>query len=173
MLNANSINSRIGNYLAGFADGEGSFMIVIRKRDDYRAKWRISLCFNVSQKESYILSQFKKHLQCGTLRIRPDGVGYFEVNNFNSIWNNILPFFKKFSFLSQNKKYQFMLFTKAAKIIHDNEHLSEEGFKEILEIRNKMNHGGKRINFKLESSETICQNPESAVEFGEDIVRTP
>ena len=162
MLNVNNINPRIGNYLAGFADGEGSFMIVVRKRDDYKAKWKISLCFNVSQKESYILSQFKKHLQCGTLRVRPDGVGYYEVNNFNSVWNNVLPFFKKFSFLSHNKKHQFMLFSQAARKIHDNQHLDETGFKEILGIRSKMNHGGKRTNFKIESSETIRQIPQDA-----------
>ena len=158
MLNTNIINPRIGNYLTGFADGEGSFMIVVRKRDDYKAKWKISLCFNVSQKESYILAQFKKHLQCGMLRARPDGVWYYEVNNFNSIWNNVLPFFRKFSFLSQNKKYQFMLFSQAAEIIYKNEHLTKNGFEQILMIRNKMNHGGKRKNL-LESSETTCQIP--------------
>lgn len=146
MLNQNKINSRIGNYLAGFADGEGSFMIVVRKRDDYKQKWKISLCFNVSQKESFILAQFKKHLQCGTLRKRPDGVSYYEVNNFNSIKNNVLPFFKKFKFISQNKTYQFSLFVQAVKIIESGEHLSKEGFDKILSIRDKMNRGGKRKN---------------------------
>ena len=81
MLNVNKIDTRIGNYLSGFADGEGSFMVVVRKRNDYKNNWKISLCFNVSQKETYILSQFKKHLRCGTLRKRPDGVSYYEVNN--------------------------------------------------------------------------------------------
>ena len=154
MLNPNQIDQRVGNYLAGFADGEGSFMIVVRKRPDYKAEWKISLCFNVSQKESYILSQFKKHLQCGTLRERPDGVSYFEVNNFTAIWENVIPFFRKFSFLSQNKKYQFSKFLQAAEIIKSGRHLSQEGFDEIIAIRNKMNRGGKRINLK--SSETTC-----------------
>ena len=148
MFNPKQINQRIGYYLAGFADGEGSFMIVVRKRDDYQKKWKISLCFNVSQKESYILSQFKKHLKCGTLRTRPDGVSYYEVNNFNSIWENVIPFFNEFNFLSQNKKYQFSLFKKAAKLIKSKEHLDPEGFRKILEIRRKMNNGGKRKNLK-------------------------
>ena len=146
MFNPNQIDLRTGNYLSGFADGEGSFMIVVRKRDDYKHNWKISLCFNVSQKEAYILSQFKKHLKCGTLRKRPDGVCYYEVNNFNSIWENILPFFKKFNFLSQNKKYQFAQFVKAAKMIKENKHLTKEGFDEIISIRRKMNRGGKRKN---------------------------
>lgn len=146
MLNVNQIDQRIGNYLAGFTDGEGSFMIVVRKRDDYKTDWKISLCFNVSQKETYILSQFKKHLKCGTLRERPDGVAYYEVNNFNSIWENVIPFFERFSFLSQNKKYQFSLFVQAAKIINQKEHLNKDGFAELLYIRSKMNRGGKRTN---------------------------
>jgi hypothetical protein len=41
----------LGNYLAGFADGEGSFNVSFRKRNDYRLPWKISLCFNISQSE--------------------------------------------------------------------------------------------------------------------------
>ena len=148
MFNAKQIDAKIGNYLSGFADGEGSFMVVIRKRKDYREKWKISLCFNVSQKELYILSQFKKNLKCGTLRTRPDDVSYYEVNNFNAIWENVIPFFNEFNFLSQNKKKQFSLFKSVAKIIKEKKHLTKEGFSEIIKIRAKMNRGGKRKHFK-------------------------
>ena len=54
----------IGYYLAGFADGEGSFNVSFRKRKDYAMPWKISLCFNVSQKDKVILAMYKKHLQC-------------------------------------------------------------------------------------------------------------
>lgn len=157
MFDAKKIDQRIGSYLSGFADGEGSLMIVVRKREDYQESWKISLCFNVSQKELYILSQFKKILKCGTLRTRPDGVSYYEVNNFNSIWENVIPFFNEFNFLSQNKKKQFSLFKKAAKIIKEKAHLSESGFQELISIRENMNRGGKRKHFRVGSSETICQ----------------
>lgn len=158
MLNLNQIPLQIGYYLTGFADGEGSFMVVLRKRSDYKQTWKISLCFNVSQKETYILSQFKKHLKCGTLRTRTDGVSYYEVNNLNAILENIIPFFKKFNFLSQNKKKQFSSFCQIAKIIEEKKHLTQEGFQEILKIREKMNNGGKSSRKNLiKSSETICQ----------------
>ncbi|MBI3120238.1 MAG: LAGLIDADG family homing endonuclease, partial [Candidatus Kerfeldbacteria bacterium] len=61
-----------GYYFAGFADGEGSFNVSLRKRDDHHIGWQVVLTFNVSQKESYILSQFKKLLGCGRLQTRPD-----------------------------------------------------------------------------------------------------
>lgn len=156
MLDLNNIPSAIGHYLAGFADGEGSFMVVLRKRNDYQQDFKVSLCFNVSQKETYILSQFKKHLKCGTLRSRPDGVAYFEVNNFRSIWENIIPFFKKFRFLSSNKKLQFAKFVKIVTLISAGKHLEESGLKEIIKIRETMNRGGKssRKHFRKESSET-------------------
>ena len=90
-----NVPNEIGYYLAGFADGEGSFNLSFRKRKDYKNTWKISLCFNVSKKYKVILSLFKKHLGCGTLRQRKDGVWYYEVNNFTSIQDSVIPFFKK------------------------------------------------------------------------------
>ena len=54
--------SELGSYLAGFADGEGSFNISFRKRSDYREPWKISACFNVSQKEKPILELCQRTL---------------------------------------------------------------------------------------------------------------
>ncbi len=168
-MEISQIPSHIGHYLSGFADGEGSFMITVRKREDYVMKWKISLCFNVSQKESYILSQFKKHLECGTLRRRIDDFYYYEVNNFNAISSNVIPFFTAFPFLSQNKQLQFSLFVRAAKIIASQEHLSERGFQDILSIRNRMNRGGNRRNFpSIKGPQRLHARPQH---HGDDIVR--
>ena len=105
IFNPRQVPSDLGNYLAGFTDGEGSFHIIFRKRKDYKIPWKISLAFNISQKDPVILSQFKKHLKCGSLRERKnDGLWYYEVTNFNAIQNNIIPFFNRFRFLSAKKK---------------------------------------------------------------------
>tara|TARA_B100000315_G_scaffold246328_1_gene273491 strand:- start:588 stop:1046 length:459 start_codon:yes stop_codon:yes gene_type:complete len=138
------INPRIGWYLSGFADGEGSFNVSFRKRADYKQPWKVSPCFNVSQKDRVILALFKKHLNCGTLRSRPDGIWYFEVNNFEAICLNVIPFFDKFSFLSSKKKRDFSKFKKISQIIKEKKHLTTEGVRQILEIRKDMNDGGKR-----------------------------
>ena len=154
----------IGHYLAGFSDGEGSFNVSFRPREDYRTPWKISLCFNVSQKDKVILALFKRYLGCGTLRSRPDGVWYYEVNNFSAIWENVIPFFKKYKFLSAKKKRDFSKFCQIAKLIKNDQHLIEEGIREILKIRREMNDGGKRkysedeiLKRIKESSETIRQ----------------
>ena len=138
------VPSKIGWYLAGFADGEGSFNVVFRKREDYRLRWKISLCFNVSQKEKVILALFKRYLGCGMLRCREDNVCYYEVNNFNAIVENVIPFFERFRFLSAKKKRDFSKFKKIANIIKEKRHLTREGMIEILKIRKDMNDEGKR-----------------------------
>jgi hypothetical protein len=145
MFNPRKIPSDLGNYLAGFTDGEGSFNVSFRKRDDYKIPWKISLCFNISQKDQVILSIFKKHLKCGTIRERKnDGIWYYEVNNFNAIQANIIPFFNRFGFLSAKKKRDFSKFKQIAKLIENGDHLTIEGIEKILEIRKEMNDGGKR-----------------------------
>ena len=145
MLNTKQIPSDLGNYLAGFTDGEGSFHVTFRKREDFSIPWKVSLCFNVSQKDPVILSQFKKHLQCGSLRKRKDDeVWYYEVNNFDAIRMNVIPFFNRFGFLSAKKKKDFSKFKKIAKLIETKDHLTVEGIKEILKVRKEMNDGGKR-----------------------------
>src|SRR5437879_13615257 len=81
MLNVREIPPNIGHYLAGFTDGEGSFNVSFRPRDDYKAPWKISLCFNISQRDPVILALFKRHLGCGTMRQRHDGDWYYEGKN--------------------------------------------------------------------------------------------
>jgi hypothetical protein len=131
-------------YLAGFADGEGSFNVSFRPRYDYKMPWKISLCFNISQKERPILSLYKRYLGCGTMRQRKDGVWYYEVNNLNAIHENVIPFFKKYRFLSEKKKRDFSKFCKIARMLKDGKQFSKKGVEEILAVRRAMNDGGKR-----------------------------
>lgn len=143
-LDTRKIPPRVGYYLAGFADGEGSFNVVFRPRSDCRMPWKISLCFNISQRERVILALFKRYFRCGTLRRRDDGVWTYEVNNFNAIVENVIPFFEQFPFLSAKKKRDFAKFKKIARIIEEGRHMTVEGVREILRIRQDMNDGGQR-----------------------------
>ena len=141
-LNVKKIPPPIGYYLAGFADGEGSFNVSFRRRKDYSMPWKISLCFNVSQRDKVILALYKRWLNCGTLRGRPDGVWYFEVNNFTAITQNVIPFFNHFGFLSAKKKRDFSKFKEISRIISEKDHLNKDGIIKILSIRKQMNDGG-------------------------------
>ena len=166
----------IGYYLAGFTDGEGSFNVSFRPRPDYPIPWKVSVSFNVSQKDRVILALFKTHLGCGTLRGRPDGVWYFEVTNINAIVENVIPFFERFPFLSAKKKRDFAKFKQIVTLMKSGAHLTTDGIKQILEIREDMNDGGKRrhahvdiLASRIESSETTRQ---ASIEIDDDIVRS-
>ncbi len=170
------VPSEIGYYLAGFTDGEGSFNISFRPRGDYPVPWKVSVSFNVSQKDRVILALFKTHLGCGTLRGRPDGVWYFEVTNINAIVENVIPFFERFPFLSAKKKRDFAKFKQIVALMKGGAHLTANGIKQILEIREDMNDGGKRrhahvdiLASLIESSETTRQ---ASIEVDDDIVRS-
>jgi hypothetical protein len=60
VLNVTSVPEAIGYYLAGFVDGEGSFNVSFRPRSDYVFPWKVSLCFNVSQRERALLEILQK-----------------------------------------------------------------------------------------------------------------
>ena len=164
MLKIKEVPREIGYYLAGFTDGEGSFNVSFRPRKDYTIPWKVSLCFNISQRDKVILALFKRHLKCGTLRQRRDGIWYYEVNTFNAITENVIPFFRKFGFLSAKKKRDFSKFIQIADIISVGDHLTQSGIEKVLRIRRDMNDGGKRkyseediLSIFKESSETTRQ----------------
>jgi hypothetical protein len=170
------VSPEIGYYLAGFTDGEGSFNISFRPRPDYVVPWKVSVSFNVSQKDRVILALFKRYLGCGTLRGRPDGVWYYEVTNLNAVVENVIPFFERFPFLSAKKKRDFRKFKQIVALMQRGAHLTRNGIREILEIRDGMNDGGKRryahqviLASLVESSETTRQASPSG---DDDIVRS-
>ena len=103
-----------------------------------------SLCFNVSQRDEVILSEFKRYLRCGTMRRRNDGVWYYEVNNLVAIVENVIPFFDHFGFMSAKKQRDFAKFKLLARILVERRQGGREGITEILQIRSDMNDGGKR-----------------------------
>jgi hypothetical protein len=144
MLNVTQIPDAIGYYFAGFVDGEGSFHLTFRRRQDYTLPWKISLCLNVSQKDKVILALLKRHLQCGTIRFKGDEVWMYEVNNLRAIRENVIPFFQRFPFLSAKKKRDFAIFQQMAELMAQGAHLGQQGIEQLLQLRRKMNDGGKR-----------------------------
>ena len=144
VLDVKAVPPEVGWYLAGFADGEGSFNVSFRPRSGYTLPWKISLCFNISQRDPVILAQFKDHLACGTMRQRRDGVWYYEVNHLLPILQNVIPFFERFHFLSAKKKCDFAKFKQLAELIREGQHHTREGVERVLAIRRDMNDGGKR-----------------------------
>ncbi len=161
------VTETLGQYLAGFANGEGSFNLSFRSRGDYRQPWKISLCFNVSQRDPAVLLVLREQLRCGTMRQRADGCWYYEVNSLDDISRYVLPFFRRFGFLAPTKQRDFAKFCELTTLMLQGRHLTLVGVKEILDIRRDMNDGGKRryseeeilARYTGESSETVRRRP--------------
>lgn len=151
-----------GYYLAGFADGEGSFNVSLRKREDHTIGWQVVLTFNVSQRESHILAQYKRILGCGRIQQRHDGLFMYVVSNPNAINEKVIPFFKRFRFLSQQKKKNFSLFCQISKLVMDKEHLDEAGLRKVIKLREELNKGkGRKRKYNQEDVEKHFQeNPQ-------------
>ncbi len=136
------IPSELGSFLAGFALGEASFMIVCRRRGDYGRKWKLSAAFNVSQDDAAPLELFQRTLGCGSIRKAGNDGWYWEVNNLRDISDRIVPFFGRFPLVGR-KANDFARFRDAVAILERGA-LSDDEFVAVLTLREAMNGGGKR-----------------------------
>jgi hypothetical protein len=117
-------------------------MIVCRKRGDYGRKWKLSAAFNVSQQDREPLDLFHETLGCGSLRRAGNGGWYWEVNRLSDISSRIVPFFERFPLVGQ-KANDFDLFKSAVALL-DKPVVSDDDYVRIVQLRERMNRGGKR-----------------------------
>ena len=137
---SDNVPDEIGFYLAGFVDGEGSFNVSIKKVNDRSLGWRTTACFNVSQRERQILDLLQQTLGCGSIRKRWDGVHYFEVNSYVDLVERVIPFFRRYPLRSSSKNETFEVFAQICEMMRAGEHLSLDGIRKIVYLRNLMNN---------------------------------
>lgn len=140
-----SKKEKLGFFLAGFVEGEGSFNISLRKKPDYKVNWQVVLSFNVSQKDPTILYLLKKELDCGIIKTRKrDGLFSYDVTNSNDINQKVIPYFQKFPMYSKSKKDNFRIFSKVVRLMTLGSHRNNNGLKKILKLRELINKGEGR-----------------------------
>ena len=164
---------RLGYYLAGFVDGEGSFNVSLRRKSDYNTKWQVVLSFNVSQKDITVLKILKGTLGCGIIKVRKcDGLYSYDVTKPGDVLNKVIPFFDQFGFLSPTKQRNYKIFKEISSFANIKP-LNKMTLYRIMELREKLNEDkGRKRKYTIqdvfgESSETIRQAPA----VGDDIVR--
>ena len=140
------IPNKLGWFIVGFTEGEGSFNLSVMQRKDYVLGWQLNLSFNISQKEGVLLDLIKETLKCGSIRSRKDGVYAFDVRGISDITEKIVSFFNHFHLFSNEKRKTFEIFSEIAEMMKNKEHLKVEGLEKILQLRSLMNpnRGRKR-----------------------------
>lgn len=126
-------------YIAGFVDGDGSFNVSFRKRDDYTVGWKISPSFSIAQRDQMVLKLFQKRLDCGKIRKgSQEGVFYLEVLNLNDLRNKVIPFFKLYTFLSEVGLEKYQRFCKTVDIL-THSRLSRRSLEQVLSLQRNQN----------------------------------
>jgi len=136
---------KLGFFLAGFVEGEGSFNVSLRKKSDYKVGWQVVMSFNVSQKDPTILELLQDEIKCGIIKVRKkDNLHSFDVTNPKDIIFKVIPYFQKYPLLSFSKKKNFAIFCDIAYLMGKGEHTNTSGLKKILELRENINEGKGR-----------------------------
>ena len=169
--------NKLGYFIAGFVEGEGSFNVSLRRKVDYKVSWQVVMSFNVSQKDPSVLYILKETLGCGIIKMRKrDGLHSYDATNPEDIIKRVIPYFQRYPIVSESKKRNFAIFCEIATLMDKGEHRTLEGLRKILLLRESINEGkGRTRKYSMsdifpiqESSETTRQPPAHA---GDDIVR--
>ena len=106
----------LGNWVAGFVDGEGSFNVPLRREHDRGLPWRVSLSFNVSQIGAGAPGLLRSVFGAGTVRGRGDGVFYFEVTKPKELEKRVFPSFERFPWRTP-KQFDLTVFRQITELV--------------------------------------------------------
>lgn len=165
-------DERLGYYIAGFVDGEGSFHVAVQRNPTTRLGWQIIPELHISQHErnKHVLELIKNALGCGYLKPNSknnpsDRTWVLVVRSRKDLLEKVIPFFERYP-LRTTKRQDFEKFAYIVRKMAANEHLTPEGLIALLKVAASMNDGGnyRRIDIAsicahLEPSETVRQTP--------------
>ena len=140
---------RLGDYLSGYVDGEGTFHVAIQRNPSTKSGWQLVPEFHVSQnpERASVLQLLQERLGCGRIRRNAKAGGrdvslVFVVRNRVDLVGKVIPFFEEHPILSE-KRLEFEAFRSIVKAMHRKEHLSPEGFQRLLKVALRMNGNGR------------------------------
>lgn len=131
------------NWLAGFASGEGNFLISIFKSNTHTG-FAVRLRFKLTQhsRDTRLMESLVYYLGCGRYVAGSFGYNYgdYIVSNLTDITTKIIPFFSKYP-IKGIKALDFSDFCKVAQKMGNKDHLTEEGLNQIRLIKSGTNTG--------------------------------
>ena len=138
-------------YIIGFVDGEGCFCVSVSKHKTLRRRIEIRPMFEIELRsdDREILERIKDTLKCGniyTLKYkRYDWQEHvkFKVSNISELVGTLIPFFDKYP-LQGKKKEVYKRFRSVVLMMYRKEHLSSDGFKRILKLRDEIRSYSKK-----------------------------
>lgn len=135
------INNINPNWIAGLTSGDGCFHISIRNSPTTKWGKSVVLKFHIVQhsKDIELMEMLISTLGCGRIELRLNqSAVYFVVTNFKDVFEKIIPLFNKYP-IKGVKALDFADFKKVLGLMHNKEHLTEQGLSKIQSIKLSMN----------------------------------
>jgi hypothetical protein len=132
-----------GQYVTGFVDAEGTFVVKISKSNKYKTGWRVDPVFEIglNVKDLALLVQIKGFFGVGTIRMNTrNNAAVYAVQSMKELVSVIIPHFIKYPLVT-SKRADFELFKLAVDIMSRKEHLKPEGLQAIINLRASINNG--------------------------------
>lgn len=146
-------------WIVGFIDGEGCFHVGINKHNDLRIGYQIlpELTVVQHQRDLDLLYELRSAMNCGVVRRNHGDRFCWRVRNLKNLSEVIIPFFDKYP-LKSKKSLDFLKFRDVVMMMQKGEHLTKDGFQQILEIASKMNRAKPKIKPDLRESPSQDEN---------------
>ena len=129
-------------WIAGFASGEGFFMVKINKSSTTKSGFSVLLRFQITQhsKDELLIKSLVHYLGCGYCNTNTTDTTNFICNKFSENIEKIIAFFRQYPILGV--KYQdFLDWCKVVELMKVKAHLTPEGLDQIRLIKSGMNKG--------------------------------
>lgn len=128
------------NWIAGFASGDGSFIIFIYNTLTKLGK-TVRLEFQITQhiRDEELMNSLVEYFGVGNI-FKDREVINFRVTKFKDLMNKVIPFFDKYP-ITGVKSLDFKDFKKVSELMNNKAHLTSEGLEQISLIKMEMNNG--------------------------------
>lgn len=162
MTGADNQQERLDCYFAGYVDGEGSFSVSVQRNSSCRVGFQLVPEFHVSQNgdRAEVLELIKARLGCGYIKpnSRTDRALVYVVRDRGALLERVIPFFERNPLLS-SKQADVETFASIVRAMARNEHRSDAGFGQLLDVALSMNGGGRYRKVRWKELVAL-QNPQ-------------
>ena len=149
---ADNQQERLGWWIVGFVDGEGTFSVSINRNKTTSMGYQVFPEFVVTQGQKSLktLKTIQDKFKCGKIYVNRrrdnhrENLYRYTVRPLKDLDEKIIPFFKQ-NELKTAKKNDFQYFCKIIKMMKKGKHLSRKGFSQVLDLTSKMNRRQSRI----------------------------
>nr|YP_010448255.1 hypothetical protein NRL16_pgp034 [Symbiochloris sp. SG-2018]UTQ75736.1 hypothetical protein [Symbiochloris sp. SG-2018] len=114
-------------WFVGFFEAEGCFYIGISNNN-------VKFQFKITQANPILLEKIKNFLNCGNIFLERPGIYSYDISKRDDIFEKIVPIFQQVK-LKSSKKWEYVKWLKALRLVKNKRRLTEEEFNKIVKIK--------------------------------------